>query len=393
MRFFIFMAICLNLLQANEYSWIQLNGQGEYEFRVTGVESCPSIECDGIGIVTESRFEGSDSFSAKTCFANVNNCSKTVYNGELKEIKKTIKKIAIIGDTGCRIKIGKKDKDHNSVQNCADPNAWSAKEIAQTIASMKPDLVVHVGDYNYREKCDNKELCEKLGITQNDVGNGYHIWEKDFLQPFESLLQSAPFIFVRGNHENCDRSWEGYMSMLSPYPFTRCKHSDTGSRIFKNIPEKTYKVELLGFKAVITDSAGQNDESVKHSDREYFKKIFKDFKEDIKDSLFITHKPLYSLNFNDKTAQELAFKKSGAEPKALVSGHIHNFQYMENSDIRQLIVGNSGTKLDTHPAINDYPKSKQIEEFGFVILDRVGDGYVGTLYSKDGSRMYDFELE
>ena len=187
MRLFICTVLFFSLLQASEYSWIQLNAQGKYEFRVVGVDSCPSIECDGIGIATQSRFEGSDSFAAKTCFADVNNCSKVSFKESVREIKKSIDKIAFIGDTGCRIKIGKKDKDLSSFQDCSDPNVWSAKEIAQTIASMKPDLVVHVGDYNYREKCENKELCEKLGITSEDVGDGYSIWEKDFLEPFDSL--------------------------------------------------------------------------------------------------------------------------------------------------------------------------------------------------------------
>lgn len=393
MRVFIFTVLFFSFLQSAEHSWIQLNAQGKYEFRIVGVDSCPSIECDGIGIATQSRFEGSDGFRAKTCFADVSNCSKVSFGGNTREIKKSIDKVAFIGDTGCRIKIGKKDKDKTSFQECSDPNAWSAKEIAQTIASMKPDLVVHVGDYNYREKCDNKELCDKLGITSEDVGSGYNIWEKDFLEPFDSLLQSATFVFVRGNHENCDRSWEGYMSMLSPYPFARCKNSDSGSRMFKNIPQDAYRVEIGGFKAVIADSAGQNDDSVKHSDKEYFTKMFKDLKDDMQDSLFITHKPLYNLNFDSSNAQEEAYDSLNVESKAIISGHIHNFQYMENRNIKQVIVGNSGTKLDKHPATNNsYPKSVQIEEFGFVILDRAGDEYVGTLYSKSGERLYNFEF-
>jgi hypothetical protein len=53
-------------------------------------------------------------------------------------------RIVVIGDTGCRIKGPR-------VQDCNDPAMWPFETVAGRAASSKPDLVLHVGDYVYRE--------------------------------------------------------------------------------------------------------------------------------------------------------------------------------------------------------------------------------------------------
>ena len=53
----------------------------------------------------------------------------------------------IFGDTGCRIKL-KKHGDYDT-QDCK--NGWPYAKIALHAAATNPDLVIHVGDYVYRE--------------------------------------------------------------------------------------------------------------------------------------------------------------------------------------------------------------------------------------------------
>ena len=53
-------------------------------------------------------------------------------------------RIIVLGDTGCRIK-------GSAVQACNDPTKWEFPGIAAAAAKLKPDLVIHVGDYLYRE--------------------------------------------------------------------------------------------------------------------------------------------------------------------------------------------------------------------------------------------------
>ena len=53
-------------------------------------------------------------------------------------------RILIFGDTGCRVK-------GLTVQDCNDPRLWPFALIARKAAAWRPDLVIHVGDYYYRE--------------------------------------------------------------------------------------------------------------------------------------------------------------------------------------------------------------------------------------------------
>jgi hypothetical protein len=57
------------------------------------------------------------------------------------------RRIAVIGDTGCRLQA----KFPIVYQACNDPAEWPFPPIAKAIAQMRPDLVIHVGDYVYRQ--------------------------------------------------------------------------------------------------------------------------------------------------------------------------------------------------------------------------------------------------
>jgi hypothetical protein len=55
------------------------------------------------------------------------------------------KRIVIVGDTGRRIK-------KKNTQDCNDPKYWPYPRLANQAADARPDLVIHAGDYLYREK-------------------------------------------------------------------------------------------------------------------------------------------------------------------------------------------------------------------------------------------------
>ena len=106
--------------------------------------------------------------------------------------------IVVIGDTGCRITIG----DETS-QACNDPVEWPFSEIAAAAAGTHPDLVIHVGDFHYRENA-----CPEgnAGCAGTPWGYGWDTWKADFFAPAQPLLAAAPWIVVRGNHESCNRA-------------------------------------------------------------------------------------------------------------------------------------------------------------------------------------------
>ena len=127
----------------------------------------------------------------------------------LKHLGKTPKRIAVVGDTGCRVKCS---ASGCSIQDCSDPKKWPAADVAKSIAAWKPDLIVHVGDYYYREyNCPSatSQPSECTGPTYSWAN-----WNADFFTPMAKLLPAAPWIFIRGNHEICSRAGAGWFQYL-----------------------------------------------------------------------------------------------------------------------------------------------------------------------------------
>ena len=118
--------------------------------------------------------------------------------------------MVIIGDTGCRISIG------NVYQACGDPTHWPFSVIASAAAAMQPDLVLHVGDYQYR---DNPCPPGNTACTGTPWGYGSDTWAADLFAPAAPLLAAAPWVMVRGNHELCNRAGQGWYRYLDPNPY------------------------------------------------------------------------------------------------------------------------------------------------------------------------------
>ena len=89
------------------------------------------------------------------------------------------RRIIVLGDTGCR---DRWDDEKQDGQIC-DPNKWPFKQISARAAADEPDLVLHVGDYMY------------IAV------DGWSAWQTAFFEPAKPLLEAAPWVMVRGNHE------------------------------------------------------------------------------------------------------------------------------------------------------------------------------------------------
>jgi hypothetical protein len=117
-----------------------------------------------------------------------------------------LRRIVVIGDTGCRLK-----GSESAYQACNDADDWPfARVLAQALA-LKPDLVIHVGDYHYRESPCPVALS---GCAGSPWGYGDDAWQADFFRPARALLAAAPWVFVRGNHEACSRAGQGWLRYL-----------------------------------------------------------------------------------------------------------------------------------------------------------------------------------
>jgi hypothetical protein len=121
-----------------------------------------------------------------------------------------VRRIVVIGDTGCRLKAA-----DAAYQACNDPAAYPFAGVAAKAAAWRPDLVIHVGDYEYRE---NPCATDKADCAGSPWGYGWDAWKADFFQPAAPLLAAAPWIAVRGNHEDCARAGQGWMRFLDTRP-------------------------------------------------------------------------------------------------------------------------------------------------------------------------------
>jgi hypothetical protein len=293
-----------------------------------------------------------------------------------------VRRIAVIGDTGCRL-------EGRALQDCNDPAAWPFAEIAQRAAGRKPDLVIHVGDYYYRETA-----CpiDRKGCSGSSHGDNWETWRADFFEPAAPLLAVAPWVMVRGNHELCRRGGDGWLHLLDPHPaLLDCADRSDPFRLHIG------GLDLLWFDGADADEFSASAAKV----GAYAAQLAGLLAAAPPHAWLLTHRPIWALaqgNFagvNTNATEQKAIQ--GQVPPGLdliVSGHLHDFTSYEFGADRpaQLIVGNSGDtllKLGKTPLTGAEIDGMRVvsgfalERFGYFMLETAAGGWDGTLYSSD----------
>jgi hypothetical protein len=189
--------------------------------------ACPRATVDGKTLPMERRADGSDpDFPVKLCEIAVPGTANTqIGDVTLKPRPQRPRKIVVIGDTGCRI------TDYTA-QLCDSAADWPFSRVAVAAAKEKPDLIIDVGDYHYREK----PCAGRPGCGGSPYGDNWRTWDADFFVPVAPLLTAAPWLMVRGNHEDCTRAGAGWYLLLAPTlgmpPGLRCP-PDTDPDVLK----------------------------------------------------------------------------------------------------------------------------------------------------------------
>lgn len=337
---------------------------------------------------------------------------ETVLSPEIKKIKSTdgvieapkeLKRVAFIGDTGCRLKnsiLG------GPIQKCENENEWPFKTITHSIVRENADLVIHLGDYHYRESCKDKAKCAPYEGT---VNYDYKAWEADFLAPASELLQKIPFILVRGNHEDCHRAFLGYYKLINPI-----KDND---RCLDAEPTRYLK---FGNLLIVNFDASNVDDSPNGRATDTYRELKTRFAEMVKtinessekEVWIVTHKPIWGLapfhslivpvNLNlQNIANEIPLPK---KVTMVFGGHIHNFQLGRGNHPLQLVVGESGTELDPLPQKpnNKYNFENGVEifspitknnQFGYLLLEKnANEQWVAYLKDTLGKTEYTCQL-
>jgi hypothetical protein len=180
--------------------WLEFGPDGRLIARVIVDGDCPALAVDGFDVPMSRRAPASGAFPVVTCEATVPFGTETasILDQDLPLPGGPIRRIAVIGDTGCRLNDWEK-----KYQACNDPDAWPFAQVARAVADWNPDLIVHVGDYLYRESPCPEGMA---GCEGNPYGDNWATWDADFFTPAASVLGAAPWVFMRGNHAIAIRS-------------------------------------------------------------------------------------------------------------------------------------------------------------------------------------------
>ena len=368
----------ITIATPSEQAWIQYGPRGAEIRAATQAIACPTARVDGKDLALTLRAAPDAAFPIRLCQADLPTQpapkSISIFGQALPLPKDDPRTIVIVGDTGCRMK-------GTTMQACNDPAEWPFKQLAQAIAQQKPDLIIHVGDYHYRETaCPEGEG----GCSASPSGDNLATWQADFLTPAASALRVAPWIFVRGNHEECTRGGKGWSRFFDPYAFAKT--------LGCNGDDAPWAVRLKGLTLGVIDNASIAEGGVDPASVTRVQQALAEFGRQARETPLwvLMHRPVRSASTPRGSNATLVEAFDQASPPALryvIAGHEHNLQLIrwQDGSAAQLIVGHGGSSLyDNVPATLDGIQAagktigagqSRVDDFGFLVLTQQPTGW------------------
>jgi hypothetical protein len=403
-----------------ETAWVEIGANNQAIARLlTPYTVCPSITVDGVTsamtvralpAALPARPTSTDTtlaaamtsgnskpavFTTTTCefMVPAGASAATVAGLKLPLPKPVVNRVVIVGDTGCRISIG------NVYQACGDPTQWPFSVISSAAAAMQPDLVLHVGDYEYR---DNPCPPGNTACAGQPWGYGSDAWTADFFAPAAPLLAAAPWVMVRGNHEVCNRAGQGWYRYLDINPFdgSDVKTCDNAANDNAGNFNDPWAVSFGDTQFIAFDSSNAAKTA-------YVPAAFQPYTTELGEAaglananllnIFAVHHPVLGYtaanpptvgNAALQSVMNAAFPGNYYPPNTAIAihGHVHDFQALNfaSNHPATFVAGNGGDNLDSAlPAVfapnSDLPAPSTVvnafaysQEFGFMVMDRVG---------------------
>lgn len=414
------------------------NGQGIARV-ITTAATCPDLSQDGTTATMTVRMRpatvalrptASSAVDSKPSEFPVLTC-ETVLDKNVRAVqvaghslpvpKAEPKRILVLGDTGCRLK-----KADNAFQACNDAAGWPFRQISDTAASFKPDLVVHVGDYHYRETaCPDTNP----GCAGSPWGYGWDTWNADLFQPAASLLKAAPWVVLRGNHESCARAGQGWWRFLDPRPLVAGRDCNLEADDVHGDFSAPYAVPVGGSaQLIVFDSAKVPINPLAESDTAYqiymeqFKTVNR-LADAASFNIFMNHHPI--LGFAPRKMQDgtistwpgnaalqaimeriHAKRLFPAKVQVTLAGHVHLFEVLSFATDHpiQLVAGNGGSansaNLPQTLAVGATPYPDAVirsfassRTYGFMTLERQDKAWLMQAWDKSGGLMAECRLE
>ena len=416
--------------------------QGQWVVRaITPSAQCPGIAWDGqkpvpmlmrapqATVPVRSDAALSDSkpsvFEVSTCEAAwpAQATSAQVEGQRVPTPPKQIQRIVIVADTGCRLKAS-----GNAFQSCNDADKWPFAQVAQSAAQRHADLVVHIGDIHYRESpCPHGNA----GCAGATWGYGWDAWRDDFFKPAAPLLASAPWLFVRGNHESCFRAGQGWFRFVDALPWTAARNCNDPANDTQADFSEPYAVAVSErTQFIVFDSSKSSGKPYKSNDPAFVK-----YQDQMKtaaqlatlkpENFFINHHPLLAAApgkdphvFKPAGSGGLQSAFGSLEPDRLfpagvtvaMHGHVHLFEALsfQSDHPVSLVMGNSGSlnegfaphaiaptdRVYKDAVVDDYASRS---EYGFATLDRMTDAtpdyWLLTEYTPQGQPVIECRIQ
>ena len=421
--------------EAHEAAFLLLGEDGAAIARaITASPHCPAIEIDGRSspMAVRSPFgaiaprpagRGETGLRPASTSAPVTSCeapvpadarSVAVAGRALPLPRAAYRRIVVLGDTGCRLK-------GREFQDCNDSQAYPFATVAASAAAWKPDLVIHVGDYHYRETpCPT----DRPGCAGSPYGYGWDAWRADFFDPARPLLGAAPWVLARGNHETCACAGQGWWRYLDPRPLAQGRDCERPADDDAGDYTDPYAVPL-GDQAqlVVFDSANTSWKGFKPDDprNEKYAETWRRIDALARRmpwNIAVDHHPLYAFGANQDPATGAVSLYGGdaglvqvfgrATPRllpdpvqVLLSGHVHLWEQVSfaSEHPSQFVAGFAGTAEDIVPLPATPPNgatpapgarvesmSSWIDGFGFMTMERTGpDAWTVVVHDRHGA--------
>ncbi|MCW9016606.1 MAG: metallophosphoesterase [Kangiellaceae bacterium] len=324
---------------------------------------------------------GATNFPVKVCEASISaGVSYKVSSSkfELAAATNSPSKVLVFGDSGCEPKDCKPGEAAQPFSNLAEEGAKVGAE-----------LILHMGDYNYRGTSGSLQDKPKT-IYAYDAGDGgyggpscgyvdndyysqnasdstrpdkWQYWYEDFFLPAKHLLVTAPWVFSRGNHELCSRAGLGWFYFFGPgssltagIPQLACPNQGSIAHPFNNAVNsismvQPYVVSLEPLDLWVVDSANACDASADNPltaqyslqiDSLQLEQLKKTQSAASKPVWMMTHRPTWGATVDTQDGADPVISsmsvmlqtavketESGVYPesvKLLLSGHMHLYQ-------------------------------------------------------------------
>ena len=335
-------------------TWVQYTAQG-VEVRglvPAGQTGCPSLTVDGKAMPMTLRAAASTDFPRAACSLPISVGVKTIATADGHAVPVPVadpQRILVLGDTGCRIK-------GTALQACNDPKAWPFAGLAKAAAAEKPDLIIHLGDYLYRESACPASFP---GCTGSPWGDNQAAWDADWFTPAQPLFDAAPMLLIRGNHEDCYRAGPGLLRLLGPTAFDPAAPC--------NAHLAPYAVPFGSETIAMIDSASAADVPLDSAAVPAYQKDFDTLKAMGQglppghELWLATHRPLWAaISYMGAPAGGNATMIAATGDLSafqavslMLSGHIHAFEAINYEGTKlppQIVAGHGGDNLDNTPA-------------------------------------------